>query len=77
MKTFNVVLTRTYIVTINSETKERAKSFSEFYLGDCSDLSTQKDRSEKNFVIDDIELVVNNATEIIETNTRDEEKIEN
>ena len=77
MKTFKVALTRTYIVSIKAESKERAKSFSEFYLGDCPDLSTQINRSEKKFAIDDIALVVNNATEIIETSTKDEEKIEN
>ncbi|OGB62286.1 MAG: hypothetical protein A2Y94_00035 [Caldithrix sp. RBG_13_44_9] len=65
MKTFKVVLTRTYIISIKAESKERAKSFSEFYLGNCPDLSTQKDRSDKNFAIDDIELVINNAMEII------------
>ena len=77
MKTFKVALTRTYIVSIKAQSEDRAKIFSEFYLGDCPNLSTQIDQSEKNFAIDDIELVVNNATEIIETNTRDEEKIEN
>ena len=77
MKTYKIALARTYLVSINAETEEQAKSFSEFYLGDCPDLSTQIDRSEKNFAIDDIELVTNNATEIIETNIRDEENIEN
>lgn len=72
MKTFKVALTRSYIVSIKAENEERGKSFSEFYLGNCPDLSTQKDRSEKNFAIEDIELIANDATEIIETSTRDE-----
>lgn len=65
MKTFKVALMRTYIVSIKAESKERAKRFSEYYLGNCNDLSKQIDRSEKNFAIDDIEMVVNDATEII------------
>jgi len=67
MKTYKVVLARTYIVSINAENEEQAKSFSEFYLGDCPDLSTRSDRLEKNFSFDDIELVLNDATEILET----------
>lgn len=77
MKTFKVALTRTYIISIKAESEERAKCFSEFYLGDFPDLSTQKDRLNKNFAIEDIELVNNNATEIIETSTSDEKNIEN
>lgn len=77
MQMFKVALTRTYIVSIKAESKEMAGSLSEFYLGDCPDLSTQIDRSEKNFSIEDIELVVNNANEIIETLNEDEEKIKN
>lgn len=77
MKLYKVALNRTYIVSIEAENKERAKRFSEFFIGNCPDLSTQIDRSEKNFAIDDIELVVNDATEIIESNRRDEEKTQN
>ena len=65
MKIFKVALTRTYIVSIKAENEENAKSYSEFYLGDFPDLSTQKDRTDKTFAIQDLELVINNATEII------------
>jgi len=77
MKTFKVALTRTYLVSITAENKENAKSFSEFYLGDFPDLSTQIDRLEKNFSISNIEMVTNYATEIMETDSRNEEKIQN
>lgn len=49
MKTYKVALTRIYLVSIKTENKELAKRFSEFYLGDCPDLSNKKDRSENNF----------------------------
>lgn len=65
MKTYKVALTRTYLVSIRAETKEMAKSFSEFYLGDCADLSTKKEQLERNFLIKNIELVYNEANEIM------------
>lgn len=65
MKNFKVALTRTYVVSVNAESEEKAKLYSEYYLGDIQDHSTKKDRIENNFVIDDIEMVYNNATEIL------------
>ncbi len=67
METFKVALTRTYVVSIQAEDEDRAKRFSEYYLGDCTDLSNKKDQLEKNFFIEEIELVHNEANEIIST----------
>ena len=64
MKTYKVALTRTYFVSIQAENEEQAKRFSEYYLGDCSDLSKEKDQIEKNFSIEEIEMVYNEANEI-------------
>ena len=66
MKKYEVLLTRSYIVTIYSEDEEQACRFVEFYLGDCPDLSEQKDRKEKKFYIDDIEMTYNEAFELKE-----------
>lgn len=66
VKTYKVDLARTYLVSIKAETEEDAMRFSEFYLGDCPDPSNEKDRLEKNFCIEDIEMVYNEATEIID-----------
>jgi hypothetical protein len=76
-KTYKVALMRTYIVSIEAERKEQAISYSEFYLGNCSDLSTPMDRSKKKFAISDIELAENDATEILDIITKDEEEIKN
>ena len=65
MKTYKVALTRAYIVTIEAENEEKAKLYSEYYLGDYPDLSTDKDRIEKSFKIKDLEMVCNDAYEII------------
>lgn len=73
MMTYKVALNRSYIVTINAENEDCAKRYSEFYLGNCPDMSTPEDRSEKIFEIDEIDLVVNDATEILETSSIDEE----
>ena len=67
MKTFTVSLTRVYTVTIQAENEDHAKKYTEFYLGNCSDLSQPKDRVEKNFSIEEIEMVYNEANEILTT----------
>jgi len=65
MKTYKVALTRVYFVSIKAETKEKAKMFSEFYLGHFPDLSNKKDQLENNFFIEDIEMVYNEADDIL------------
>ena len=65
MKTYKVGLTRTYLISIKAENEERAERLSEFYLGDCADQSTKKDRLENNFFIEDIEMVYNEAKKVI------------
>jgi len=64
MKTFKIALTRTYLVTIKAENKDRAKQFSEYYFGDCPNLSDEKEQKENNFSIEEIEMVYNEAHEI-------------
>ena len=66
MKTYKVALTRTYFVSIKTEGEEQAKQFAEFYLGDSPDLSSEKDRLEKHFSIEDVKMVYNEAGEIVE-----------
>ena len=65
MKNYKVLLTRSYIVTIYAEDIDRAKNYTEFYLGDCPDLSKPKDRKNQNFKIKEIEMALNEATNII------------
>ena len=65
MKTYEVALIRTYLVSIKAENEEQAKRFSEYYLGDCPDLSNVKEREDKKFSIEEIELAYNEANEIV------------
>lgn len=67
MKTFNVSLARSYIVTIKAKNRQRAKDCAEFFIGDCSDLSTIKDKKQYKFSIEEIEPAINEAMEVEET----------
>ncbi len=66
MKTYKVALTRRYLVSIEAENEEKAKELSEFYLGDCPDRSNEKERKIEKFIITDIEMIYNNADEIVD-----------
>lgn len=66
MKTYKVALTRTYLVSIKTENKEQVKRLSEFYIGDCPDRSSIQDRLKKKFIIEDIEMIYNEAEEVLD-----------
>jgi hypothetical protein len=63
MKKYEVLLARSYIVTIYAEHEDQARRYTEFYLGDCPDLSKQKDRRDGKFKIKEIEMTFNEAFE--------------
>ena len=63
MMNYKVLLTRSYIVTIYAEDIDQAKKYTEFYLGDCPDLSKAKDRKDQKFKIKEIEMTLNEALE--------------
>ena len=63
MKTYQVVLTKSYVVTVNAETKEKAKRFAEFYTGDIQDISTDENRRKSKFSIEEIDSRINESFE--------------
>lgn len=63
MKTYQVVLTKAYVVTVNAKTKEKAKRFAEFYTGDIQDISTEENRKKFNFSIEEIDAKINESLE--------------
>ena len=63
MKTYQVVLAKSYVVTINAKTEEQAKRIAEFYTGDIQDISTKEDRGKFNFAIDEIVCGINESFE--------------
>ena len=63
MKTYEVLLSRSYIVTIHANNEGNARRFSELFLSKCTDLSELTDQKEQKFKIDDIEMTINDAFE--------------
>jgi hypothetical protein len=64
MQTFKVTLSRAYFVTIDAEDKESAKQLVEYFIGDPKDESSEKEKAEHNFQIGEIEMAMNEATEV-------------
>jgi len=65
MKTYQVVLTKSFVVTVNAETLKEAKRVCEFYTGDIQDISTDIDRQKGKFEIKNIDCTVNETFECI------------
>jgi len=63
MRTYRVVLTKAYVVTVKAETKEKAKRFAEFYTGDIQDISTVEHRRKSKFSIEEIDSRINESLE--------------
>jgi len=63
MKKYEVMLGRSYVVTIYAEHEDQACKYAEFYLGDCPDLSKPKDQRDQKFKIEEIEMTFNEAFE--------------
>jgi hypothetical protein len=63
MPTYNVSLVRSYKVTIQAENSNQAARFAEFFIG-YEDISTEQDKDQFNFVIDDIEMTQNDTVEV-------------
>lgn len=61
MKNFQVILSKSYIVTIKTDNAQKAKRLAEFYTDDIKDISTQEDRRRSNFSIETIECGMNES----------------
>ena len=66
MKKFEVVLTKSYIVRIKAEDKNKAKEYSELFTGDIQDISSMDNRRKFNFEIEDIVCKLNEVFEVQE-----------
>ena len=63
MKTFEIVLTKSYMVLVTAENQTDASQLVEFFTSDIQDISTENDRKNLNFTIQDIDCKVNEAIE--------------
>lgn len=61
MKTYEVLLTRSYIVEIDARDENDARFLAEFYIGGEKDLSNSREKAEHAFRINEIEMTVNEA----------------
>lgn len=66
MKTYKVLLHRDYIINIDANNKEEAMLLAEFFIAGEKDASTEKERKQHSFRINEIELVTNDAFEVEE-----------
>ncbi|PIP54709.1 MAG: hypothetical protein COX07_03830 [Bacteroidetes bacterium CG23_combo_of_CG06-09_8_20_14_all_32_9] len=69
MKTYQVVLSKNYVITVNAETSGEAKRVCEFYTGNIQDISTDVDRQKEKFEIENMECTLNETFECIEIET--------
>ncbi|MEO0129385.1 MAG: hypothetical protein ABIL39_03185 [candidate division WOR-3 bacterium] len=63
MKTFEVILTKSYIVRIKAKDCNKAKEFAELFTGDIQDISSVDDRKRFKFEIENIDCKVNEVFE--------------
>jgi len=68
MKTYKVLLHRDYIVNIDAKSEDEAMSLAEFFIAGEKDSSTEKEKEQYNFRINEIEMVTNDAFEVEELN---------
>ena len=66
MMKYKISLARSYVVTIEAEDEEKARDYAEFFIGNCSDVSTFEDRQKHNFLIEEIEPAINDAMDVEE-----------
>ena len=64
MKTYKVLLHRDYIVNIEANNEEEAMSLAEYFIAGEKDASTEKEREQYSFRINEIEMVSNDALEV-------------
>ncbi len=68
MKTFDVILTKSYIVRIRSDNENSAREFSQIFTSDIIDLSTDNDKKNYKFEIENIDCKINEIFETKEIN---------
>lgn len=64
MRTYEVVLMKSYIIRIKAENKNKAREYSELFTGDIQDISLIDERKKFNFKIEDIDCKINEAFEV-------------
>jgi len=66
MKTYQVVLTKSYLVSVSARAKEQARRVCEFYTNNIQDISTKENREKEKFLIKNMECTVNETFDCCE-----------
>ena len=66
MRTYEVVLTKSYIIRIKAENEKKAREYSELFTSDIQNISLIDDRKKFNFEIEEIDCKLNEAFEVQE-----------
>ena len=61
-----VSLVRDYAVIISANSEVEARELAEFYIGGERDISNARDRKERHFNIEEIEMTTNDAIDVEE-----------
>ena len=69
MKNYQVILAKSYIITMEAENALKAIRLAEFYTGDIADISTNQDRERQNFKIKRIVCGINDGIEVEEVSS--------
>ena len=69
MKTYQVVLTKSYLVSVSARTKKQAQRVCEFYTNDIHDISTIENRKKEEFQIENIKCTMNETFDCREIET--------
>ena len=64
MTTYQVVLTKSYAVTVKAGTEQQARHVAEFYTGDITDISNMRDRKKYQFAIEEIDCKMHEGLEV-------------
>jgi hypothetical protein len=68
MRTFDVILSKSYVVRISAEDKGKAEEYATFFTGDIQDISNSNERKELSFSIDEIDCRLSDVYDIEEIN---------
>lgn len=66
MKTYQVILAKSFVVTVKACNAQKAKRVAEFYTNDIKDISAHEDRKKFHFLIEKIECEMNESLEVEE-----------
>ncbi len=65
MNNYEVIITRSYQVSVKARNIKDAKQYVEYFLDDCKDISTTNERENYRFEIETIKPVINEVIEIV------------